>query len=424
MNSNLQNQKSSPMGRALNQGTSLFRKSFGRIALILIVAFLLVSNANAQLLCSNPPEPNIIAYGNTTFCDGSNVLLDAGSYAYYSWSTGDLGEFIYATTTGTYCVTVTDGNGCTGVACIDITVDPNPTPYIFAYGNTTFCDGGDVLLDAGYYAGYYWSTGDYSEYIDVTASGTYCVTVTDWNGCTGVSCIDITVDPNPTPYIYAYGNTTFCEGGDVLLDAGNYAAYFWSTGDNGEFVDATTSGTYCVTVTDWNGCTGVACIDITVDPNPTPYIYAYGNTTFCDGSDVLLDAGYYAGYYWSTGDYSEYIDVTASGTYCVTVTDWNGCTGVSCIDITVDPNPTPYIYAFGNTTFCEGGDVLLDAGNYAAYFWSTGDNGEFVDATTSGTYCVTVTDWNGCTGVACIDITVDPNPTPYIYAFGNTTFCD
>src|ERR1035441_3488699 len=47
--SNLQNQESSPVGRASNQGTTWFRKSLSRVALFLLAAFFFGMTANATV---------------------------------------------------------------------------------------------------------------------------------------------------------------------------------------------------------------------------------------------------------------------------------------------------------------------------------------------------------------------------------------
>ena len=378
----------------------------------------------------NPnPTCSITPLGNTMFCQGGSVDLDAGSWAAYSWSTGESTEIITVTASGSYCVTITDWNGCTCVSCIIVYAIPSPSCYIYPLGSTSFCLGGSVSLDAGQWAAYLWSDGSNGEFFTATVSGTYCVTVTDWTGCTCVSCIDVNVYPNLQPIIQSDYATTFCDGGyDVIYaDFWNYYAssYLWSDGSSDYFVYAYTSGTYCVTVTDYNGCTGIACIDITVNPNPQPAITLTSPPTFCNGGSVSLDAGAWSSYYWNTGQLTESIDIYNGGTYCLTITDNNGCTGSTCFDVIANPVPTPVISANGPTIFCEGGSVTLDAGlGYDTYLWSDGSNGQSISVDATGTYCVTVSLTDGCTGVACVDVIVNANPHPTITADGPLSFCE
>src|SRR5690606_33624021 len=113
----------------------------------------------------------------------------------------------------TYSVTVTDINGCTGNSSVTITENALPTPSIT--GNLSFCDGGSTLLDAGTYNAYLWTGGSNAQTLTVTAGDTYFVTVTDANGCTGVTSATTTMNPLPTPSIT--GNLSFCAGGSTTL---------------------------------------------------------------------------------------------------------------------------------------------------------------------------------------------------------------
>ena len=380
-------------------------------------------SANVVVTENTNPTPSITPSGATTFCDGSSVDLDAGSYTSYSWSTTETTQTITASTSGTYTVTVTDANGCTGQDSEVITVNANPTPSITPSGATTFCDGNTLNLDAGNgYSSYSWSNAESTQAINVTTSATYTVTVTDGNGCTGQDSEVVTVNANPAPSITPSGATTFCDGGSVDLDAGSFTSYSWSTTETTQTITANTSGTYTVTVTDGNGCTGQDSEVVTVNANPTPSITPSGATTFCDGSsvDLIADNGY-AAYSWSTTETTQTITASTSGTYTVTVTDGNGCSGQDSEVVTVNTNPTPSITPSGATTFCNGSSVDLDAGSYTSYSWSTTETTQTVTASTSGTYTVTVTDGNGCTGQDSEVVTVNSNPTASIA--GSTSYC-
>jgi large repetitive protein len=389
------------------------------------------STCNATVTINAITQPVITASGPTTFCNGGSVILDAGAgYATYLWSTGATTQTITVTTSGNYSVTVTNSNGCTASAGpMTVTVNANPTPTITGSGPLSFCSGTGVTLDAGAgYASYLWSTGETTQTIFVLLPGTYNVTVTDGNGCSGAATpVTVTVNPNPAPVIFNFGPTTFCQGGSVTLDAGGgYTSYLWSTGATTRTILVTTSGNYCVTVTNSFGCPGSACRTVTVNPLPTPTITPSGPTTFCQGGSVTLNAGSgYLLYSWSTGAITQSINVTTSGTYNVTVTDLNGCTGAGTpVTVTVNPRPTPVITPSGPTTFCAGGSVTLDAGaGYSSYAWSTGATTRTIAVGASGTYTVTVSNSFGCTGVASQAVTVNPLPTVNISATNNGNIC-
>jgi hypothetical protein len=71
------------------------------------------------------PNPTPPALGNdTTICSPDSVLLDAGpGYDTYNWSTGATTQSIFATSTGSYMVTVSNIFGCTSMSMINVTVN-------------------------------------------------------------------------------------------------------------------------------------------------------------------------------------------------------------------------------------------------------------------------------------------------------------
>ena len=373
----------------------------------------------SQIVIVNTMICSITPSGPTTFCEGGSVLLDAGSGAAYLWSDGSTNQQTIAAVSGDFCVTITDVNNQTCEACINVTVYPNPIPSIS--GTSIICDGSSTIIDAGVWDSYIWNTGAITESISISTTDTYTVEVIDGNGCTGSASLILSVNPNPTPTIF--GGSVACEGNTVFLTANQYDSYNWSTGDTDGFIFATATSNYCLTVTDANGCTGVDCHQVTINSNPVPVITSNGPTSFCDGGSVNLDAGTYSSYIWNTSENTETITVNATASYIVLVYDSNGCSGSATQDVTVNPNPTPSITANGNTTFCDGGSVDLDAGAYASYAWSTGETTETIVANTTGIYSVIVTDGNDCLGMAAEDITVYSSPTVGSTISPSSTIC-
>jgi len=367
--------------------------------------------------------PVITPSGPTTFCNGGSVSLDAGNFSTYQWSTLATMESIVVTTTGTYSVTVTDGSGCSGTVSQLVTVNSNPNPVITPTGSTTFCQGGSVSLNAGSYSSYLWSSNATIQSISASTTGNYSVTVTDINGCSGIASQSVTVNGNPSPVITPNGTTTFCQGGSVMLNAGSYSSYIWSTTATTQSISVIASGTYTVTIANASGCTGIASQSVTVNANATPVITPSGPTTFCQGGSVNLSVGVYSNYHWSNAATTQSIAVSVTGSYSVTVTNSNGCTGVTSQVVTVNTNLTPVITPGGPTNFCTGGNVSLNAGVYNTYLWSTNATTQTITVATTGTYTVTVTNANGCSGTTSQSVLVNANLTPVITPNGPTTFC-
>jgi len=312
----------------------------------------------------------------------------------------------------------TDLVGCYDLSnSIEVIRNPNPTASID--GILTICDGETTTLTADGGASYLWSPGgETTATIDVTAAGTYSVTVTDVNGCADDASVDVTVNPSPTAAIA--GDLIICFGETTTLTASGGATYLWSPGgETTESIDVTDAGSYSVTVTDANGCEDNASVDVTVNPNPTAVID--GNLVICDGDNTTLTASGGSMYLWSPGgETTASIDVTTAGTYSVEIIDDNGCKDQTSVDVIVNDNPVAGIT--GELTICEDESTTLTASGGGSYLWSTTEMTESISVSTAGTYSVTVTNAENCTDVAEVDVVVNPLPTASIA--GELTICE
>jgi gliding motility-associated-like protein len=374
---------------------------------------------NTTTLFTVLPFTQPVISGPTGFCTGNNATLTLNtSYGSYQWSDGTNNATTTITTGGNYTVTVTAANGCTGTTNYNITQWANPIPVIT--GTTAVCNGNAANIQASP-AGlnYQWSTGATTPGIQPSIAGTYAVTVTDPNGCTGTTSQQITINQNPTPAIT--GNFTVCDGTAGLLDAGNATGftYSWSNGAITSAIQPTSAGVYTVIVTDNNGCTGTASQTLTVNNNPSPAIS--GNTSFCAGSSVVLTVnGTYAAYQWNNGSTQQQATINNGGNFSVQVTDNNGCTGTAQYAVTM--HPLPQVSLPATVDLCTGNSTTLNPGTFVSYSWSDGTTGNTLNVTGTGSYAVTVTDVNGCTGTAGSTVTIHSNPDPVIS--GDTSICD
>ncbi|MEM6262827.1 MAG: PKD domain-containing protein [Bacteroidota bacterium] len=377
---------------------------------------------NIILNQASNPTPNISPSGPTTFCEGSSVQLDAGNFNSYSWNTGATSQTLQVDSTGWYVVTVTNLAGCKATDSLFVQVNENPTPQVQPNGTQLICPGSTLLLDAGNFDTYLWSTGAITQTTTVSTAGIFSVSVVDTNGCRGTDSMRVALFVSPMPSITLSGSSSICQGDSVTLIASMHASYLWSTGETSRQITVSTGGTYSVTVLDTNGCSGSAQTTINLINNPTPTITPLSSTTFCEGDSVRLDAGIYSTYLWSTGETSRRIVANTSGNYGVEVTNANGCKGYDTIQVIANPNPVPSIVPSGPTTFCAGTSVNLDAGNFDSYLWSTGATSQSITVTATGTYIVTVTDTNLCQASDTLQVRVNNNPTPSVTA-GAPSIC-
>lgn len=347
--------------------------------------------------------PVITASGPLSFCTGDSVILTSSQPTGNTWSTGATTRSITVFTAGFYTVSYDDGTTCGITTSSPSVVTVNNPPTVTITGVLGICPGNQTTLDAGSgFSSYLWNTGATSQIISVSIPATFSVRVTNSNGCRNTASATTFFTSIPAPGIS--GNLNFCPGGSTVLDAGaGYSSYSWSTGASSRTITVSTSGTFSVTVTNAAGCSASSSVVTSFFTAPVPAIS--GNIGFCAGASTVLTASEgYAGYSWSTGASTQTITVNTAGTYTVTVTDNNGCTGSKSIAIAVFPSPTSVIS--GTLSFCGGTSTTLNAGTgYSSYLWSTGATTQTINVNTVGTFTVTVTNANGCSASANVNTT-------------------
>ncbi|MEI7801484.1 MAG: choice-of-anchor V domain-containing protein, partial [Bacteroidota bacterium] len=376
----------------------------------------------------------VTANGPTAFCSGGSVTLDAGSgFSSYLWSNSATTQTISVSASGTYSVTVTNNGGCQAVATsAAVVVNPTPpVPIITPNGSLTFCQGASITLSAtSGLSSYHWSNNATTQAINVSTGGNYSLTITNSSGCSAVSlATTVTVNPLPTPNIT--GSTTICSGSSSLLDAGaGYNSYLWSNGATTQTISVSLAGTYSVTVTNANGCTGVTSITETVGNALTPTISSVDSVYVCEGNSILFDAGTgFDTYNWSTGETTQTISVSTAADYTVTVTNSTGCLGVSntaTLTINADPVFNP---SCSPSTICQGDTSAGNANGNSTwtYSWNPGTiSGDtpHLSPNTTTTYTCVATDTNGCSSSNQTTVTVLPLPAiPVITQTGGTLNC-
>jgi|GEM_PF-903960 len=390
-----------------------------------------------------PTAPEIIAGSATTFCEGESVTLSAPSgFSDYEWSTGENTQSITVYESGIYDYFLTNGNNCVSSNSdpIEIIVNPIPTtPTITTSGMTNFCDGESVTLSApSGFDNYEWSNGATTETITVTNSGDYDVFVTNNNGCVSLHSQAINVTVNDLPgasAITTSGATTFCEGENVTLSApAGFTNYEWSNGATTQSITVYDSGTYRYFLADANGCISTDSEPLTVAVNelpPIPQLVTNGATEFCEGESIMISApAGFNNYLWSNGETTQEINVSAEGSYDVTITNANGCSSASDISAKIIVNPLPVepiVQAVGAPVFCEGSSVtLVVPGGFSTYLWSTGETTQDITVSETGAFYCTVTDVNGCENVSTAFSTIENEglPVPQITFSGETEFCE
>jgi uncharacterized protein (DUF779 family) len=328
-------------------------------------------------------------------------------------------------------VTVNNGSQTGTSSATVVSINPAPVNSITASGPTTLCPGASVVLSSGSSTGtYLWSNGSTTKSITVSTTGNYSVTVTGTNGCTASSSIaGVTALSAVTATISSSGSTTICQGKFVTLTANSGASYLWSTGATTQAINASTAGTYSVTVTQSGGCSKTSSpTNVIVNALPSNTITNSGPTSFCAGGSVTLSStATGVTYRWSNGSTTPSIVVTTSGNYSCTTTNASGCSNISSsivVNASGGSSTPATIQASGATTFCAGSSVTLTASAGSSYLWSNGATTSSINVINSGNYSVTITQSGGCSSISSpTNVIVNPRATFVCSPSGSLNFC-
>ncbi len=392
--------------------------------------------------------PLVAAAGNiigaTTVCQGQTqvtyVVPPINNASTYIWtlpggatgfSTTNSITIDFGLTASSGSISVSGLNNCgQGMASsLGVTVNQSPSAVVSSNSATSFCQGGNVILNANVGIGltFQWQNngnniaGATSASYTATAAGSYTVVVTNTNNCSATSTASaVTVNALPaTPTISANGATSICQGGSVQLTSSSATGNLWSNGATSQSINVNNSGNYTVAVTNANNCSATsAATAVTVNALPaTPSISSNGSTTFCQGGSVQLTSSSATGNLWSNGATSQSINVNNSGNYTVTVTNVNNCSATSTATaVTVNALPsTPSISSNGSTTFCQGGSVQLTSSAATGNVWSNGATSQSITVNNSGNYTVTVTNADNCSATSTATI-IQVNNAPIFTA--------
>jgi gliding motility-associated-like protein len=411
-------------------------------------------NSNTVNVVINP-LPVITPTNNGPYCVGQTINLNTAAAASYTWS----GPNAYSSNaqsptianaqtnhSGTYSVSVTSAGGCISSGTTVVTVNPLPVP---AANNTgPYCPGNTIQLSTGAFTSYTW-TGPASYNSNIqnatlanaqpTNSGVYTVVVTDANGCTNTANTTVVVNPSPVPN--AGSNSPVCLNFPLNLtsNAGG-GTYSWtgpggfsSNVQNPTIAAATlaNAGVYTLTVTTL-GCSSVGNVTVSVI---TPTVNASNAGPFCAGTTMTLNSTAASSFTWSgPGGFTSSSQnptqanstVGMTGTYTLLVSIGT-CTASSTTNVVVNALPTPTVGS--NSPLCVGQTINLTGAGGTTYTWSgpgsyasNASNPSITNANTtnSGNYVLTVTNNNGCTNTANVNVVVNPLP---VIAVSNPTNC-
>jgi gliding motility-associated-like protein len=285
--------------------------------------------------------------------------------------------------------------------------------------DTVFCDSSAIYtLDATTTGAtsYLWQDNSTNPVYTVTTSGTYSVTVSDAFNCTStgsvtVEYIDLQLTTSSTNVSCLGAN----DGTASVTASGGHQpySYQWNTAppSNTQNVTDLPAGTYIVTVTENNGCTASASVDITdagtmdVITDITD-ISCYG---LADGSVSVVVTGGTPPYSYEWNTVPVQNTATANnlneGSYTLTITDSQGCSATETITIQEPDELIPNTISVSPSgCWDEPGEMTAGASGGTlpySFTWNTSpvQNTPTASNLPAGTYTVTITDQNGCTAI-------------------------
>ncbi len=420
------------------------------------------------------PTPLAVSYSSTPVsCFGGNngtltVSVTGGTTGYtYLWNDGNTTATRNGLAGGTYVVTVTDANLCTGInsisvyqpAAISLTTQVNNLPC-YNQGN------GSVAVSASGGTGAYsynWGNGNTTSTLTTTLAGTYTVSVTDAHNCSTSTSATIAQPAVLSATLTA--TSVSCTNGNngsistTTTGGTSPYAYLWNDNNIGENRYTISAGNYSVTVTDINSCTATAAIAVTqpstavsLQTTAITHINCYNDST---GSISISANGGTPAYNfnWSDGSTLQNRNNLQAGNYNISVTDANGCqASVSAAinqpaqQLSIDTVITTNVLCYGTATGSISTTISGGTTPYT-YNWGGGINTPGRSNIVAGSYQVTVTDNKGCSVSASatitqpaaalaatltkvnptcagnangsIDLTVSGGVTPYTFNWGN-----
>lgn len=234
------------------------------------------------------------------FCSGGYVQLKVedkfNGIAEYDWFkdgvyTGVSDTVYTATQEGNYFVQYYHaGSGCMRNSESE-TVSYITTQSDVDLGNdTNICANVPFEISSDILGLYQWNTGDTTQSINVSAPGSYIVTVTV-PGCAGAVDTMQVLSVLQNPVVDLGPDTSFCSNQPYTIIADdNHSSFLWSDGSTLTSLAANQSGTYWCEVTNPSGCTYRDSVDLVY--SQYGYMSVSPDTSICSPGIVSLRPDY------------------------------------------------------------------------------------------------------------------------------------
>ena len=238
--------------------------------------------------------PNVSAGSDQSICSGESVTLTASGAATLSWDNG-IGATnpatVSPTTTTTYEVTGTDGDGCVNTDQVIVTV--NNVPSIS--GSTEVCAESTITLSSDITGGTWDSDDDgvatvsASGVVTGVSAGTVNITYTMSTGCEDTYSVTVYAKPVISGTLTGIANgsteTLTATGTPASSNPWTSSNTAIATVNSTGVVTPLSTGTTTITFTNSNGCSSTVSFVVSAAPSITSTV-----TEVCSGGSINLTA--------------------------------------------------------------------------------------------------------------------------------------
>ena len=375
----------------------------------------------AQVACSandtlmfglHVDQPLVNVYADTDLiCPGgtANLCATAG-FATYAWDSGSTTTCFATHVAGTYSVTVTDDNGCTGTLDSVTVAVQIPGSFFSDLPRPVICFGDSELLLVADTNIFYSPPGSItwvSQYDGLLKPDTTTTYILIAQVLCAVDTAVYTLQvSNPQVSISASKNPICVGDSAVICATSGYINYAWNSGSNTTcFSDI--PGTYAVTITDQYNCVAQSMPFTLSSTQAGHFAYGFSDSIVCFGTPAALSISGNSSISLSpdsnviTVDSADYLLSPGASTNYVLIAQIP-CSVNDTVIIPVQVIPAPTVSILPQSTgICPNdSDLLCASPNFNAYTWSNGDTTACIYVHDTGSYYIIATDQNNCTGLS------------------------
>ncbi len=206
--------------------------------------------------------------------------------------------------TGIYRIIVPNSAGCDSIITLNLVINK-----MVSEKSVAICEGESYFAEGA----------------ERSVAGIYVDTLKSSTDCDSIIITHLSVNPIPKPFLGP--DRDLCSGDQVSVSPGVFDEYLWQDFTTEESFTVNKPGLYWVEVSNQFKCKTRDSIWFS-KAHSLPSGFLKATDSVCSGLPLSIQpTKQYKKYLWSTGSFRDQISVAEPGTYWLTVTDENGCSG-------------------------------------------------------------------------------------------------